>query len=420
MATNESKKNFLEKFLLTDDESENGGFTEELHALLLSDTKNGKLYKYRSFDKKGWSLKSLKSQTLHCSPANAFNDPFDCKLGMDFNSLISDIYEDSFVFMERLIHKAISVINENKTLTDFGKDDQEIIKELVNCRFGNFYRKYKDQKFTDEEITKLILDDFEIVEDLTAIALKDNKYGERMLLSLKMMPQILEKMNEKDYVSAFDDNASFADFARNSGIEDDVDEMKMVSLVYQKFYPEDISIALDSEAKLIEVGHKLTSMLSDLFYIGCLCTDYKNRLMWSHYADSHRGFCIEYDYSSYGDKDSDILPFPVIYSKYRIKAPWKIAIENTPKNEKEAYQKIMLALLTKDSAWEYEKEWRVLISSDDSKELRSAPISCIYLGALCSEKNKKKIIKIARNLNVPVKQMTLDRGEFELHTLSVD
>lgn len=47
----------------------------ELKQLLLKDTNGGKLYKYRSFDKDGYSLKNLEEGTLHCSLVEAFNDP---------------------------------------------------------------------------------------------------------------------------------------------------------------------------------------------------------------------------------------------------------------------------------------------------------------------------------------------------------
>lgn len=54
----------------------------ELKQLLLKDTNGGKLYKYRSFDKDGYSLKNLEEGTLHCSLVEAFNDPFDSKFGI--------------------------------------------------------------------------------------------------------------------------------------------------------------------------------------------------------------------------------------------------------------------------------------------------------------------------------------------------
>ena len=50
------------------------------------------------------------------------------------------------------------------------------------------------------------------------------------------------------------------------------------------------------------------------------------------------------------------------------------------------------------------------------ENIKMPPISCIYIGALCSIENKKKLVRIANELNVPVKQMTVDRGEYTLHT----
>ena len=43
------------------------------------------------------------------------------------------------------------------------------------------------------------------------------------------------------------------------------------------------------------------------------------------------------------------------------------------------------------------------------------PISCVYIGPLCSVEHKEMIIEIAKILKVPVKQMTIDRGEYTLH-----
>ena len=50
--------------------------------MLLRDTNNGKLYKFRRFDEKGYALKAVRTGTLHCSKPTVFNDPFDCNLGL--------------------------------------------------------------------------------------------------------------------------------------------------------------------------------------------------------------------------------------------------------------------------------------------------------------------------------------------------
>lgn len=63
-----------------------------LYAGLISkDTINGKLYKYRSFDKNEYALVNLNDGTLHCSKPSEFNDPFDCKIGITFNSIYGSI-----------------------------------------------------------------------------------------------------------------------------------------------------------------------------------------------------------------------------------------------------------------------------------------------------------------------------------------
>lgn len=76
----------------------------------------------------------------------------------------------------------------------------------------------------------------------------------------------------------------------------------------------------------------------------------------------------------------------------------------------------MMALLSKDKAWEYEREWRILISSKMGRYAKMPPISCIYLGIQCSEKDRTAIIEMAKKRRIPVRQMVADRGEYDLHS----
>ena len=140
--------------------------------------------------------------------------------------------------------------------------------------------------------------------------------------------------------------------------------------------------------------------------------------MWSHYADSHKGICIEYDFSALSvDK---MLPMPVFYTNIRPKFPWRVAIQPSPESQNEATVHFMKALLTKDETWNYENEWRIIIQANsETDDISAPPIKCIYLGALCSEGNKESIKKAADKLNVPVKQMKVDRGEYELHAADI-
>jgi hypothetical protein len=78
--------------------------------------------------------------------------------------------------------------------------------------------------------------------------------------------------------------------------------------------------------------------------ICCFSTDSQNDLMWSHYADNHKGACLIFDTEEMSEpfqKLSAVLyddKFPII----------------------ESMDDLSTALLSKRKAWQYEKEWRVI------------------------------------------------------------
>lgn len=88
--------------------------------------------------------------------------------------------------------------------------------------------------------------------------------------------------------------------------------------------------------------------------IACFTTSYKNRLMWSHYADEHSGFCIEYD-MSVASAIRDVI-LPVIYDKQRFDCT-KILLEHSG-------NLAINPVFYKDKIWEYEKEWRTYGTKD--------------------------------------------------------
>lgn len=106
----------------------------ELKQLLLKDTNGGKLYKYRSFDKDGYSLKNLEEGTLHCSLVEAFNDPFDSKFGYSFEAL----YKTQSVDYEKEINKKIYIFTEcvnvlrgDSEINNYTNEQKENIKKIV-------------------------------------------------------------------------------------------------------------------------------------------------------------------------------------------------------------------------------------------------------------------------------------------------
>ena len=216
------------------------------------------------------------------------------------------------------------------------------------------------------------------------------------------------------------EDSTIQDFAIANGITEDADEIELTMLLSNKINPELADATVDVRKLLDDWEQKVSGRTAELFLIGCLCTSYKNRLMWSHYADSHKGFCVEYDFSEPSKDVLDVLPLPVVYSEQRPLIPWAAAFEKTPENMENTWRQLIKGLLTKDSEWSYENEWRVFINASESAELKMPPISCIYLGASIAKGDRNKVLDIARRKHIPVKQMKVDRGQYDLHAVTLD
>ena len=134
-----------------------------------------------------------------------------------------------------------------------------------------------------------------------------------------------------------------------------------------------------------------------------------NVLMWSHYADSHKGFCVKYlfdshifDITKHVKKDKILLVDKIKYSE-------TINISDEPS--------IRMALLEKSDFWKYENEMR-LISYDCSGENKEFPVieckgmaKAIYLGVKCSDENRRLMEKAIGDKNIPLYQMSVDEGK---------
>ena len=125
--------------------------------------------------------------------------------------------------------------------------------------------------------------------------------------------------------------------------------------------------------------------------------EYLNELMWTHYADSHKGVCIKYNFPNSFTKfvhNSDgIACFfnDVIYSDSDISQYSK----KDSINMKDAF-------FLKGKQWEYENELRFLyfdVNGREGYEVIKAEncIEAVYFGLRCSEEDKTAIINILKD-----------------------
>lgn len=107
------------------------------------------------------------------------------------------------------------------------------------------------------------------------------------------------------------------------------------------------SLLRDNESLLrvvVERASKdMVTGFSEEFRVYCFGTDAGNLLMWSHYADGHKGICIEFNTNN-----------NVIGTAYRVEYSNEYPVWRLDNPDRMSY------LLTKADVWEYEKEYRLI------------------------------------------------------------
>lgn len=150
--------------------------------------------------------------------------------------------------------------------------------------------------------------------------------------------------------------------------------------------------------------------------VSCFSEVKDSILMWSHYANNHTGFCIEYNFKKAGS-DSILTQQlqPVIYRKDMFDIGKHF--EHTPKNSSRLNSLFGgYASIVKAKEWNYEKEWRLVFSKEDREGFNQELFTpeSIYLGTKISEEDKKEILKIAEEKQIKVFQMKRANDQFKL------
>ena len=153
--------------------------------------------------------------------------------------------------------------------------------------------------------------------------------------------------------------------------------------------------------------------------IACFSETIKSVTMWSHYADYHKGFVLEYDLRpTLSNGIPNVGIYPVIYDDKRYDGTQYILWEflrmlgvKLPNPDTLSYIK---CALHKSSQWEYEKEWRLIDSNlrdniiSENKTWVSLKPTAIYYGTNISSDNKNRLHSIAQGKNLKEYNMYID------------
>jgi hypothetical protein len=140
--------------------------------------------------------------------------------------------------------------------------------------------------------------------------------------------------------------------------------------------------------------------------VGCFSESNDSIVMWSHYADNHKGLCIEYETRLLSLPNAIGLLHPVNYHPEHFDA--------TEYFRSDDYNNWMLwiAACHKSPEWSYEREWRYIDTSMKDR-IRIKP-KMIILSANIDAERMVEVTAIANNLQIPLSQALCEPNKFKM------
>lgn len=135
----------------------------------------------------------------------------------------------------------------------------------------------------------------------------------------------------------------------------------------------------------------------------------EDELMWSFYANSHKGFCIEYDVEKL--LMSEPLPqnVDVVPVSYRNMPP-RVTV-----NDIQSVDNMIVKLFgTKSKKWRYEKETRLIYNTYGIKKYYPQALKAVYFGCAMPEVFQEQVINGLREKDVVFYRMQRIQGTYKL------
>lgn len=153
-------------------------------------------------------------------------------------------------------------------------------------------------------------------------------------------------------------------------------------------------------------------LLTTMSKVGVLCLSATplEILMWSHYADNHKGFCIEFDFSD-GSRLRQ-LARPV---RYQEEIP-SMGARELITNSEDSF--VDTCIFTKARQWAYEQEWRVFQHEGNKSFNAPSEITAVIFGARMPPSERtmlREAIKHKSNIQLKEASLCEDRFAVEIH-----
>lgn len=184
----------------------------------------------------------------------------------------------------------------------------------------------------------------------------------------------------------------------NDPTENLFDESPLLTFINQleKHYH---NINTDMKSHAIDLCNKLRKNIG----IFSLSKTESDELLWAYYADSHSGFCIEYDLNKLQELNKISTVFDIIYQKEIPVIDEKIALQQSDIEEI-----LKLTSGRKSEKWVHEEEIRICIEPHGKFDYDYRAVTAIYFG-LKMPKNNNELDK--HNHSLPSSYSKVSQNE---------
>lgn len=196
-------------------------------------------------------------------------------------------------------------------------------------------------------------------------------------------------------------------------------------------------------ARLVST-HPSAQILSDNFYalvaqiqekvgIYSLSKTVLDELLWAYYADSHAGFCIEYDLEQLATLTKFAGSFDVVYQDSIPKIQFDMLIRGNTESVRET---LKLTSGTKSKKWKHEDEIRIIMDNFGKVEYDFRAVKAIYFGLrmpktkqdlfkgnqmsdAMSKVSQEQVMEVLKGRNIKYYQMALKPNSYEFEYIEI-
>jgi len=239
--------------------------------------------------------------------------------------------------------------------------------------------------------------------------------------------EILIKNNIKNILEDFpEDEISLND--KQIILSSENPKEKMLSIIHSTIQTpvgkQELSNILNIESP--KINKKITDNFNKLYKkklkVSSFSEDNQSLLMWGHYADNHKGFSIEYDIGQMPDDENlKKYLFPIEYTNtiYDITDYY---IDNVINKNNTRPNDLIQSVLYKSKSWEYEKEWRFVITNTECSDnvVKVPKPKAIYLGSSINESHRNQLIELGKKNDIPIFQMQVDDKYYKMNIKTIE